>query len=76
MWFARFFGGRARKPAIAPAPPPAAVAFPRSVTDKIKAPDLKLSSDVTPTAKATKGFDPYNSGSFNRSKAWERSSLK
>jgi hypothetical protein len=76
MWFARFFGGRAKKPAIAPAPPPAAVAFPPSVTSKIKAPDLKLSMGVAPVAKSSKGFDPYNSGSFNRAKAWERSTLK
>ncbi|GFE82561.1 hypothetical protein GCM10011487_45610 [Steroidobacter agaridevorans] len=76
MWLARLFGGRkgkeAKRPARiapsisdSPAPP---VKRPLSVGDAKRG----IHAD-----KATKhGFDPYNSGSFERANAWERVSRR
>jgi hypothetical protein len=68
MWFAKWFGGRnevedADEPArfAAPAPPPQQSAA--TVARKKSAP-------------AGGGFDPYNSGSFERRNAWERVSKR
>jgi hypothetical protein len=68
MWFAKWFGGRDEReeyeePTAAPPPPP--VTAPSTAT-----------SPQRPTAPAKAkpkgGFDPYNSGSFERRNAWER----
>lgn len=64
-WFAKWFGGRTaeqedEEPARH-APPivrPASPAAPHRVN--------------VPKAQAAKGFDPYNSGAFERRNAWER----
>jgi hypothetical protein len=69
MWFAKWFGGRsveADEPArFAPAPT-------RPVASVKKA-QSKVGGDKALTAKQVKsGFDPYNSGSFDRNQAWER----
>ena len=65
MWFARLFGGRA----VQEDDEPARFSAPESLQ---AAPPAKR---VTPVVKPTKpkaGFDPYNSGAFERSKTWER----
>ena len=78
MWFAKWFGGRSEEqhddePARYP-PTPARVDSPAQNTrspqvhNNIKLP-LK-------TTKAKKGFDPYNSGAFERKSAWERTNLR
>ena len=78
MWFARFFGGRkveADEPARF-APPPSAKTLPpvrRSQGNSSNAtakPDGAAGKRANKSAKG--GFDPYNSGSFERSNAWER----
>lgn len=68
MWFARLFGGRRDREAdyeeptaVAPAPPPA--------TTKSNVP---AKAAKAPPKATLKGFDPYNSGSFERRNAWER----
>jgi len=70
MWFAKLFGGReddsepaAHPPHPAARAPKAAPTSVRPVTNKYKA---------KPNGEAEKGFDPYNSGSFDKNKAWER----
>ena len=71
MWFARIFGGRSDEgedeqptanPVVRPATP-TAVTRPPAQHTVAKAPAKK---------PALKGFDPYNSGSFERRNAWER----
>ncbi len=80
MWFARFFGGRA----VEADDEPARFAPPESA--KICQPVRRVQGDVSnstakPTgvaaskarsAAAKGGFDPYNSGAFDRSNTWER----
>jgi hypothetical protein len=70
MWFAKLFGGREDDSEPSEHPPhPAASAMKeapanvRSVTSKVV---------LKPKQVARKGFDPYNSGSFNKNKAWDR----
>jgi hypothetical protein len=75
MWLVRLFGGRKVKAAERPAR-----IAPR-VSDS-PAPPVKRSPSVgnakrgihadTVTNKAKSGFDPDNSGSFERANAWER----
>jgi hypothetical protein len=66
MWFARLFGGRddgrddELPTAVAPPPPPAT----SITTTKTTVP-----APAKP-AKGKGGFDPYNSGAFERSNAW------
>lgn len=68
MWFAKLFGGRKddSEPSEHPPHPVASVrkAAPNNVRNK-------TDSKATKPA-ASKGFDPYNSGSFDKNKAWER----
>jgi hypothetical protein len=71
MWFAKWFGGRrdeeedTDEPArfAPPVPPPAQPANSAAArpADPVKSP-----------APKQKGFDPYNSGSFEHRNAWER----
>jgi len=68
MWFAKFFGGRKGKSDDEPArfaPPPSArpVQPVRSAQGKASHAAVK---------KTQGGFDPYNSGSFDKGNAWER----
>lgn len=69
MWFARLFGGRddgrddELPTAVAPPPPPVT-----SVTKRPVAP-APAPAPAKP-AKGKGGFDPYNSGAFERRNAW------
>ena len=73
MWLARFFGGRKEKaedePArfAPPAPPVQAVKRSSSVGGAKRGIHADKVAD-----KVKSGFDPYNSGSFERNNAWER----
>ena len=70
MWFAKWFGGRSDQD---DEPARFAPAAPRPV-----APAKRAQSNVgAATAKAgtqqdKRGFDPYNSGSFDRNQGWGR----
>lgn len=72
MWFARWFRRRTEE---IDTDEPARFAAPNGSTPATPAP-------VTPpprraaNAPAAKGFDPYNSGSFQRRNAWERVSRR
>lgn len=71
MWFARLFGGRRDNGADDELP--TAVAPSRPVVNSSAATAERtpaIQNPVKPAAK--KGFDPYNSGSFERRNAWER----
>jgi hypothetical protein len=71
MWFAKFFGGRSgqdddEQPTATPAQQTQA---PLGAAARLASqpPAKRRSSDVQ-----RKGFDPYNSGAFQRRNAWER----
>lgn len=73
MWFARLFGGRddrsaEEEPCATPAPRPAA----KAPAAAAKRPHSPLTLQPSVTEAKRKGFDPYNSGSFERHNAWER----
>jgi len=73
MWFARLFGGRhdrgaEEEPRVEPAPRPAA----KAPAAPAKRPPSQLTLQPSVTEAKRKGFDPYNSGSFERRNAWER----
>jgi len=82
MWFARLFGGRkveADEPARFAAPPSAKTLPPvgpaqgnsSNATAKPNGAAGKSPPKAAPKARKG-GFDPYNSGSFDRSDAWKR----
>lgn len=69
MWFAKLLGGSrdedsGDEPARFSSPPVSRPAQPAPV------PKAAKGQPVNPAAK--KGFDPYNSGAFQRQNAWER----
>ena len=70
MWFAKWFGGRSDRE---DEPARFAPAAPRSV-----APAKRVQSNAggakasAGTKQVNRGFDPYNSGSFDRNQAWGR----
>ena len=73
MWFAKWFQGRTedRHEDDEPArfSPPTLSEAPAS---KVRAlPEVKNTA-----VKPRKGFDPYNSGAFERKNAWERTNLR
>lgn len=70
MWFAKWFGGRKEtteddEPARFSAP---------VRTESPAATPPRVETKYNPTAKS--GFDPYNSGAFERRNAWERISRR
>jgi hypothetical protein len=72
MWFAKWLGGRNE---VEETDEPARHAMPNTRP----AQQLEQSGTTTVRKKATgslKGFDPYNSGSFERRNAWERISKR
>lgn len=78
MWFARLFGGREDDgsddelpTATAPQRP---VGNPSAPVSKQPAPAQsgERQGGAKIASKKPTGFDPYNSGSFERHKAWER----
>ena len=78
MWFAKWFGGRSDEhqddePARFP-PAPARVDL---TAQNTRSPQLENKAKPSAqTRKAKKGFDPYNSGAFERKNAWERTNLR
>ena len=71
MWFAKLFGGREDDSEPSEHPPhPAAVAS-KAVPNSVRPVRENGPSQVRPVS-TKKGFDPYNSGTFDRNKAWTR----
>ena len=67
MWFAKWFGGRK---AVEEDDEPARHAAPTESRPATAAPQVRRPGDAK--ASPGKGFDPYNSGAFERRSAWER----
>jgi hypothetical protein len=75
MWFAKWFGSRSQDPEQHQDDEPARFSAPqRAETPKVSA--FPQSGSSAGTTKPKKGFDPYNSGAFERRNAWERSNLR
>lgn len=79
-WWARWFGRRSKaaeeledEPARFTAAAVAAVA--KEPAQPTRIPTVTPPKAI-PAAKAAKGFDPYNSGAFERRNAWERVSRR
>jgi len=73
MWFAKWFGGRSDQD---DEPARFAPAAPRPIAPAQRAQSPRVSNGGGPAKAAGKqsksGFDPYNSGSFDRNQAWGR----
>jgi hypothetical protein len=68
MWFAKLFGGREDDSEPSQHPP-----HPASAAKEAPASVRPVTSKAATKQKvARKGFDPYNSGSFDKNKAWDR----
>jgi hypothetical protein len=70
MWFAKLFGGREDDSEPSEFPPHPASNTPKAMPTTVR-PPLKAADNKSKKA-SLKGFDPYNSGSFDKQKAWER----
>jgi len=70
MWFAKWFGGRSHE--LEDTDEPARFTAPPTRTTQ------QSSTTIVRTKKtgAVKGFDPYNSGSFEKRNAWARVSKR
>jgi hypothetical protein len=68
MWFAKWFGGREE---VEDTDEPARFAAPAT-----PAPQQSATVARKKNAPAGSGFDPYNSGSFERRNAWEKVSKR
>jgi hypothetical protein len=72
MWFAKLFGGREddnSEPSEFPPHPAANTPKPAPVAVR---PSPQHDRSSSKKARPAKGFDPYNSGEFDKHKAWER----
>ena len=69
MWFAKWFGGR--KEEAEDTDEPARFAEPPT-----PAPQESATMSRQKQASSGNGFDPYNSGSFEKRNAWERVSKR
>lgn len=67
MWFAKWFGGR-NEPDETDEP---ARFAPPEVT-KASTPETQRPAPAASKPAVKKGFDPYNSGAFEKRNAWER----
>ena len=70
MWLAKWFGGRSDKddePARFAPPAPKSIAPAKRAQGNIG--EVKAPAG---TKQDKSGFDPYNSGSYDRNQAWER----
>ncbi|HEY8538001.1 MAG TPA: hypothetical protein VIL28_03980 [Steroidobacteraceae bacterium] len=67
MWFAKWFGGRKDDEEPSEHPP-----HPAARASKARHNTVRPSSHFEKKLNADKGFDPYNSGTFDKTKAWER----
>lgn len=74
MWLARLFGGRKGKAAKRPARIAPRIAD--SPTPPVKRSLSAGNAELSILADTNHGFDPYNSGSFERNNAWERVSRR
>lgn len=70
MWFAKWFGGRSDQddePARFAPPSPSSTAPAKRAQGHVGSAQAPVGSK-----QVKRGFDPYNSGNFDRNQAWER----
>lgn len=73
MWWAKLFGGRTVEADDEPArfaPPESAQT--RQPVKRVQGNVRGAKAGSKPTPPSKSGFDPYNSGAFERGQAWER----
>jgi hypothetical protein len=73
MWLAKLFGGREDDNSEASEfpPHPAAAKTPKPAPITVR-PSPQHDKRSSKKGRPAKGFDPYNSGEFDKNKAWER----
>jgi len=67
MWFAKWFGGRDDDSEPSKHPPHPLASAPKATPKAVRP-----QSQDSKRKNANKGFDPYNSGTFDKNKAWEK----
>lgn len=73
MWFAKLFGGREDDSEPSEFPPHPAANAPKPAAPSVQpSQHNEKSSQPKKGATGKGGFDPYNSGNFDKNKAWER----
>lgn len=73
MWFAKWFRGRTDDRHEDDEPP----RFSAPAPSQVPAAKVRVLAGMKNAAtKPKKGFDPYNSGAFERKNAWERTNLR
>jgi hypothetical protein len=74
MWFAKLFGGSEEDDSEPSEFPPHAAAGSRTpaLTDRPPPQHQKSSAPAKGRQGKGKGFDPYNSGTFDKNRAWEK----
>ena len=71
MWFAKLFGGREDDSEASEFPPHPAAASLKPTPSSVR--PVTHDKGSAPRKPASgKGFDPYNSGSFDKNRAWEK----
>lgn len=70
MWFAKWFGGRKKDDSEPSEHPPHPLARATAASIRSRRPSREIVQKQRVASE--KGFDPYNSGTFDRNKAWER----
>jgi hypothetical protein len=71
MWFAKLFGEREDDSEPSEHPPHPASNAPKATPTNVR-PVIDKVEGTPKKATAKKGFDPYNSGTFDRNQAWQR----
>ena len=72
MWFAKLFGGREDDSEPSEFPPHPAANSPKTIVPTFHPSQHNENSLPAKKGRPAKGFDPYNSGDFDKNKAWER----
>ena len=72
MWFAKLFGGREDDSEPSEFPPHPAASTPKPTPSLRPTPQLETTAPPRKKIAGKGGFDPYNSGNFDKNKAWER----
>jgi len=72
MWLANLFGGREDDSEPSEFPPHPAANTPKTSSLAVRSSSPEDKSSAPKKTPGAKGFDPYNSGNFDKNKAWER----
>jgi hypothetical protein len=72
MWFAKWFGGGNEVEVVEEDEPARFAPNVSTSVQQVARPLARGVNAAKPSRSPPKGFDPYNSGSFERRNAWER----